>query len=356
MIKEQKSANKIAYNYITDAEKNIFAAYKNALAEINKELQLLYAINLSALAPEDYYSYMIKFDRLKKLKKRITEAYKAIIPAVNSTVEQGISAAMSQSYYRQQYISAFFSPTAGFDLSFSMLPPSLLSLTVTGNIKKWTEINKKVRDNIIAKYGSIDNYIAKHGATLTELLLSGHRSAINKLNQAIASALIQGKSYKDTANTVAGIIGGASNQKTTGAVANAIRILRTEGNRTLNAGAYAEAKNLAFLGVKVERMWVATLDLRTRDTHQQLDGVKTGVDEPFTFGGVSAMYPGDFPTAGMSINCRCTVVDVIDGVPPQARRGRLPDGSYGIFTWQQYPQWLRNNGMSISKSGLIYKN
>lgn len=59
----------------------------------------------------------------------------------------------------------------------------------------------------------------------------------------------------------------------------------------------------------VVRVWNATGDKRTRDSHRAMDGQEVGVDEPFvTPSGVRLMFPGD-PNGSPeeTINCRCTV-------------------------------------------------
>lgn len=59
----------------------------------------------------------------------------------------------------------------------------------------------------------------------------------------------------------------------------------------------------------VRRVWNATQDSRTRDSHLAMDGQEVGMDEPFvTPSGEELMFPGD-PSASAKerINCRCTV-------------------------------------------------
>lgn len=57
--------------------------------------------------------------------------------------------------------------------------------------------------------------------------------------------------------------------------------------------------------------WLATSDMRTRDTHRDADGQVVAVGDEFEVGGHSARYPAD-PTLPIEelANCRCTVVPV----------------------------------------------
>lgn len=90
----------------------------------------------------------------------------------------------------------------------------------------------------------------------------------------------------------------------------ATTIARTEMGRAANS-----ATQMAYeaSGVVDRREWIATPDNDTRDEHDELDGQKVALDEPFTVAGESAMYPGDFGEGHLDINCRCTVAAVIGG-------------------------------------------
>lgn len=64
---------------------------------------------------------------------------------------------------------------------------------------------------------------------------------------------------------------------------------------------------------RVVRIWSATQDDRTRDTHAEMDGQERGFNEPFESpSGALLMYPGD-PQAppGEVINCRCVVLTTL---------------------------------------------
>lgn len=98
-------------------------------------------------------------------------------------------------------------------------------------------------------------------------------------------------------------------------------IARTESTRAL-----AQAQDIATQQIiektgidpsRVVRVWGATMDKRTRDTHRELDGQERGLTVPFDSpSGAKLMYPGD-PTAPAAevINCRCVIINRIK--PPQ---------------------------------------
>lgn len=90
----------------------------------------------------------------------------------------------------------------------------------------------------------------------------------------------------------------------------AVVIARTEALGALN-GSRADAFS-AFADeedVEMERMWLSTIDSRTRPTHVLADGQRTGVTDPFMVGGFPLMFPGD-PSGPPQevIQCRCTTL------------------------------------------------
>jgi uncharacterized protein with gpF-like domain len=87
-------------------------------------------------------------------------------------------------------------------------------------------------------------------------------------------------------------------------------IARTETHGAANYGAGRAARET---NLPLNREWIASGDERTRETHAEADGQIVGMDEPFTVGGASLMYPGD--PAGPAeevINCRCSVGFIVD--------------------------------------------
>jgi hypothetical protein len=89
-----------------------------------------------------------------------------------------------------------------------------------------------------------------------------------------------------------------------------LRIVRTEVIRASNHGSLEGARVTAEeTGIDLVKVWLATPDPRTRDSHSEADGQRVGLEEAFTVGGHRAMYPGDASLpAAESVNCRCTLV------------------------------------------------
>lgn len=93
-------------------------------------------------------------------------------------------------------------------------------------------------------------------------------------------------------------------------------IARTEAIGALNAGRAESFRALAEEepDEELERIWLATDDSRTRDTHQAADGQRVALGQPFQVGGFELMFPGD-PSGPPQevIQCRCTMLLVERG-------------------------------------------
>lgn len=121
------------------------------------------------------------------------------------------------------------------------------------------------------------------------------------------------------------------------------QLLRTNSERWTNRGvvvartesisAYNGGTNDAFAviqdetGDSFEKVWLATMDHRTRDTHFIADGQRVPFASPFVVGGFPGMFPGDpeLP-AGERIQCRCTflVVEPGESVDLAGREWKTP--------------------------------
>lgn len=125
-----------------------------------------------------------------------------------------------------------------------------------------------------------------------------------KIDNAITQGILQGESLKD----VSGRLKQVTDMNQNAAMRNA----RTAMTGAQNAGridAYERAKSL---GIEVKKVWLATLDGRTRHSHALLDGETIDIDELFSNG---LMFPGDPDgTPSEVYNCRCTLLGQPKGI------------------------------------------
>jgi uncharacterized protein with gpF-like domain len=121
----------------------------------------------------------------------------------------------------------------------------------------------------------------------------------NQVKKVLKEAAVAGSSIQETAKNLQTTITGASRKR-------AVTIARTELIGSMNAGSFAGALST---GLRLDKVWLATTDKRTRDTHVEANGQKVDLNDPFIVGGDSAAYPGDPSlSAAERIRCRCTCV------------------------------------------------
>ena len=110
----------------------------------------------------------------------------------------------------------------------------------------------------------------------------------------------------------------------------AVVVARTESMGAYNGGTLDAFKVIQEeTDEKLEKVWLATMDTRTRDTHFIADGQRVPFAAPFIVGGFPGMFPGD-PTlpAQEVIQCRCTFLVVEPGeVTDLSHRGWKPNAS-----------------------------
>ena len=119
-----------------------------------------------------------------------------------------------------------------------------------------------------------------------------------------------------------GIVQGESVQKISKRIMNvqemnkdaAIRSARTIVTGAENKGRMDSYKRAEADGIILEKEWIATSDSRTRDWHEELDGVTIPIDEPFENAIGKIMFPGDPSADGANVyNCRCALVSRVKG-------------------------------------------
>lgn len=127
---------------------------------------------------------------------------------------------------------------------------------------------------------------------------------------------------KINAETLQGILQGESIDKIAKRIMNvqemnktqAIRSARTIVTGAENKGRQDSYKRAEEDGIIMTREWIATNDRRTRHWHVELDGVETGVNDPWVNEYGEIMFPGDPGADPANIyNCRCSMAAVVKG-------------------------------------------
>lgn len=179
-----------------------------------------------------------------------------------------------------------------------------------------TEAERAVRGYSFAMVNeaTVKRLITNKSTLLPYKLVDGRRDVrwnTKKVNSAILQGILQGESSKDMAKRLMRVT--EMNKD------SAVRNARTAFTSAVNHGRQDAMKQLQDDGVIVEKEWHASMgDGKTRDWHEELNGVSVPIDEPFInhINGVECqiMFPGD-PDAdpANTYNCRCSIATKIIG-------------------------------------------
>ena len=146
---------------------------------------------------------------------------------------------------------------------------------------------------------------AVEATSLTSMVIS--QTTGKTMKQVIEKGLLEGDSIEEIAQSI-------SQSKVFG-IKRSRTIARTESTKAINL-ASVQAYNTAMKdGINIRKEWLSARDDVVRDTHQELDGQIVGVNELFTVPstGQQSVSPGGFGEASEDINCRCTVLPIVEG-------------------------------------------
>jgi len=324
----QKAKSKTIDSILLSIESEIKKTYRFGRDNITALVKDTYAKHLVGIDGADYYKTLNLYNRLKTMEQEIKGVYIQIGKETRKTITNGMYTTFDESYLMDRYTTAFFADEIGKSIKYAAPNPLVREVAVTGDASRLTAI----RDARLRRVA--EGMIPPSGDTLTGILVNNLNNELTKTLRVVKQGLINGQSYVKQAQAL---------KKTfDGNAYNALRVVRTEGNRLANAGAYLNSEDLKNEGVRIRRQWVATLDGRTRDSHQALDGQYEDDNGLFWIGGDSARYPGGFDDPAETVNCRCTTIDVVQGLEPTLRRGVNPvTGKSDIASYRDYETWKK---------------
>lgn len=336
---------------------SIKRGYINAYKDTKQLLSNTYA-KMSDVDSENYYTYMTQRNRLEKLLKDIGKNYKEATKNTFANLKAGGTLNVANMYYRNKYVIEWSG-----QLIKANLRKELIDVVVTGSTKVWQDIkNKQLYTKILPKYG-----------TLSDLINKNATEELNRIRQTLTNSLINGQSFTKTARQLREVYNFGAN--------NALRVARTEGIRNLNAGAYLQQVDAEQQGIEMFKMWDATLDTRTRETHGSADRQKRQIDENYNVGSAVGLFPGQMSEVKENVNCRCASVSLPDELEPETRRARNPvkeiqwrnasaaekrnrmlkDGTRiysrseqtDVIQNRSFNEWMELNNLKYNKSGVI---
>lgn len=123
-----------------------------------------------------------------------------------------------------------------------------------------------------------------------------------KLESTFYASLIEGMGAYEIAKSLGKVVDMNQN--------NLVRLTRTLTTRVQNEARFDGMEYGEKLGIKLQKVWIATADGRTRRSHKNLNGEVRAIDEPFSNG---LMFPGADGTVSEVANCRCTMTTEFEG-------------------------------------------
>ena len=122
-----------------------------------------------------------------------------------------------------------------------------------------------------------------------------------QITGAITQGILQGESIPNLAKRIGEKLSSSNSRSMT-------LCARTAMTGAQNSGRIQAMHDAEDKGIKVQKVWIATLDDRTRDSHRNLDGQVRNTNEPFESDLGLIMYPGDPNAEPQNVwSCRCAL-------------------------------------------------
>lgn len=279
--KRQKMVQSAFLNNEEAVIKRLKSVYGQSLKDIEKKAQALQEdINrlgtLAKLSVDDAEkAKLLSMQQSKVYQKQYQDALKKQIGSVLDNMQVEEFKTVSE-YLQKCYEDGFVGTV--FDLHGQGIP--LIMPMDQEAMVRAVQLDSKISEGLYTRLGEDVSMLKK------------------KITAQVSRGIATGMSFQQVAQQLSKVSDIGYN--------NAVRIARTEGHRiqvqsTMDACYKAKDK-----GADVVKQWDATLDARTRESHQAVDGEIRELDEKFSNG---LMFPGD-PGGGAAevVNCRCALL------------------------------------------------
>lgn len=277
-------AHKYTDKQLFKLEKEIKEVYNKTLKSLNKELEkTLVKININK-DPKKLYAQLAKEKRLKTLISKLTNE----LNQANKIAVQLMNDELIDIYgYNHNYEAFNIEHLTGYDLGFTLFNNQTIKAILADEVNPFALL-------------ALDD-------------LKDKADIIKKLRRDLLSGLMAGESIPQIAKRIQEL----TNKK----AYDSIRIARTETTRVQNNARLDVMKHASNKGLKISKRWLATMDARTRSSHQHLNGEIVGLNESFSNG---LEYPADPKGhAKEVINCRCTMTTEFDGLEKSVEELKL---------------------------------
>lgn len=275
MNKYQKETENILLNHEQEAYDQLKKTYANALKEIKIHIRdLQQDIDILERANPDNKSLVRSKIYQLNYQKAMEEQLNSVIDMLKTS-----NTKTTQSFLTKMYEDSFLG--INYDLQKQGIP-----VIMPINHKKIVDVINMPTEKLNFKDRTYNNV-----------------EELKKVVKAeISRGIAVGSSYNDIAKQVSLLTEVDYNK--------AKRIVRTEGGRVSSQAKLQSIQEAKKRGADVVKVWDATLDMKTRTYHLQLDGKWAEVDKPFKIGGMEPMAPHDFGRPEEDINCRCVLLSM----------------------------------------------
>ena len=293
------------------------------LEQMEKRLSAIYSVSYKKIQ-----SKMLKF--AKGIDGKASELLKAIKEAKTETEEKAAKNAYLQ-YFKKEVVKS----KAFKDLSAEIA----LDLFNT-NTEASAYINSQTPEIYALNYNWINQQLAKDIPDFLSQQITPEEA--EKYGDLTMQTVSKAKDTKWNENNIKkSVIVGASLLLGANAIMKRSAKVTVEKNRNSasmhNSGMGTDAENKARLdgmyraedmGNSITKIWIATLDNRTRDSHAALDGAEIALDEIFDNGCSRPRDPNGTPAE--VCNCRCSLKYGVGQSKGKTRSSRLGTvtGSY----------------------------
>lgn len=283
-------------------EREILANYRVVLEDIRKELGRVFEKysqgGMLSLAE------MTRYNRLTTLERQLIEIMGPALSKNGKLTSRLVEAEYQESFFRHGWM---IEQNAGVALKWGLLSEATIKAAATNPLAA----------------------LAKTGLK---------QEALTGIRRVLLQGLTAGTSYPQMARDMKKFV----ERNASGY----LRIAQTEAHKAMVQGQldnYAKAEEL---GIVLNRVWVATLDDRTRPSHADMDGKEAGEDGLFDTPWGAVEGPGEGPAEEV-INCRCRVISEIEGFEPTVQRVR----DEGLQPVQTYNEWASERGITENRYG-----
>lgn len=308
---DQLEINEQLDKLMAQTESDIEKLFAKRLKSILSQMSNMY-LKLSHKGQQPSWTDVNKYNRFQQEMKRIAQQldgdYKKIIKEITKS---------HQTLYVEKYLmmAYLFSMSNAEELGFQIPSESMIQTALINPVE----------------------YL-----TLPKIFEFHRRELIRKLNIEVAQSLQQGLGYSDLAYRIQQVMG-FSRKK-------AILVARTEGGRVRSAADLQIEEDIRNK-INLDKAWMSSLDLHVRSSHRKLDGQKADIDGYFNHLGLKAKGPHMWGVANMDIQCRCTVIYLIDGKFPEYRRGRdYMDADYQRKLANRIEKYMADEGITYKQA------